>query len=110
MALMTHAERIIEVRFLLGDPPTTTISDAVIDRFLTRQEEYYGTDLDNQCYVLYNTCLDCLIYLVKKGVASSGGSGPTTALTKRREKMGSVEIEETYASSSSGSTSTVNSW
>lgn len=110
MALLAHAERIVEVRFLLGDPTTTIISDTVIDRLLTRQEEYYGADLDSQCYVLYNTCLDCLIYLVKKDVAGSGGSGPTTALTKRREKVGSVEIEETYASSSSGSTSTVNSW
>lgn len=110
MALLTHAERIVEVRFLLGDPTTTIILDSVIDRFLTRQEEYYGTDLDSQCYVLYNTCLDCLIYLVNRSVSGSGGSGPTTALTKRKEKVGGVEIEETYASSSTASTTTVSSW
>lgn len=111
MALMTHAERIVEVRFLLGDPTTTIISDSVIDRFLTRQEEYYGTGLDNQCYVLYNTCLDCLIYLVNRGVSGSGGSIAGGELTKRREKIGSVEIEETYSSSSSSSNNdAVNTW
>lgn len=111
MALMTHAERITEVRFLLGDPSTSTLSDAVIDRFLTRQEEYFGTDLDNQCYVLYNTCLDCLIYLINKGVSSAGGTVAGGELTSREETVGAVKIKETYSStSSSSSSSSVGTW
>jgi len=44
-------------------------------------------------------------------VSGSGGSIAGGELTKRREKMGSVEIEETYASSSSSSNNdAVNTW
>jgi len=109
MAVLTHAERITEIRFLLGDPSTTVISDTVIDRFLTRQEDDYGTALEEQCVVLYNTCLDCITYLTNKAVSGSG-SGATVSggITKRREKIGQAEVEEMYSSSSKTNVSTWN--
>jgi hypothetical protein len=46
LALLTHTQRISEVRFLLGDPDVTVLSDTVIDRFVTREEATYGTAED----------------------------------------------------------------
>lgn len=109
MTLLTHPERISEVRFLLGDPSTGVLSDTIIDRFVTREEATYGTAEDNQCIVLYQSVLNSLIYLTNKNVASSGGSASSTTKTKRREKVGQVEIEETYAEASASSKS-VSSW
>lgn len=108
--LLTHQQRIETIRFLLGDVSTSTISDTAIDYFVTQEEEYYGTGIDGQCYVLYNALLKCLLWLVNKNVSSTGGAVTGGAITKVREKMGSIEKEINYSSSSADSSTATSTW
>jgi len=98
MALLDHQGRIDEIRFLLGDVNTSILPDSTIGRFVTMEEEDYDTGLENQCYVIYNALMKCLLWLVNKSVASTGGvSGG--AITKVKEEMGSIKKEIQYSAS-----------
>ena len=91
---MTQAEQIAYIRIILGDLSTATLPDATIALFLNRWyvEFNYPTDTTKEWYVIYNTCCDCLRWLIAKTSATAGSSA-----TKRREKRGQEEIEITFS-------------
>lgn len=91
---MTQAEQIAYIRIILGDLSTATLPDAVITLFLNRWyvEFNYPADPTKEWYVIYNTCCDCLRWLIAKTNATSGSSA-----TMRREKRGQEEIEVRFA-------------
>lgn len=94
---MTQAEQIAYIRIILGDLSTATLPDATIALFLNRWyvEFNYPADPTKEWYVIYNTCCDCLRWLIAKTNATAGSSA-----TKRREKRGQEEIEVTFAEGS----------
>ena len=94
---MTQAEQIAYIRIILGDLSTATLPDATITLFLNRwcTAFNYPDDQTKEWYVIYNTCCDCLRWLIAKTNATAGSSA-----TKRREKRGQEEIEVTFAEGS----------
>ena len=91
---MTHEERIIYIRVVLGDISEQLLPDATIDLFLTRWELYFDVDNkpEKEPLVLWNTTVSCLQYLISKTV-SSGNVG-----TGRVEKIGQEQISITGGS------------
>lgn len=94
---MTQAEQIAYIRIILGDLSTATLPDATITLFLNRWYTAfnYPADPTKEWYVIYNTCCDCLRWLIAKTNAVAGSSA-----TKRREKRGQEEIEVTFSEGS----------
>ena len=94
---MTQAEQIAYIRIILGDLSTATLPDATITLFLNRwcTAFNYPDDQTKEWYVIYNTCCDCLRWLIAKTNATAGSSA-----TKRREKRGQEEIEVTFSEGS----------
>ena len=92
-----------EVRFLLGDLPTSTISDDNLNRFIQRSVDNHSLEDEDFCIVTYESILSTLQWLVNKEQATNGsGSG---LISKKREKVGDVEIQVEYTSSASGESS-----
>ena len=91
---MTQAEQIAYIRIILGDLSTATLPDAVITLFLNRWyvEFNYPADPTKEWYVIYNTCCDCLRWLIAKTNATAGSSA-----TMRREKRGQEEVEVRFS-------------
>ena len=91
---MTQAEQIAYIRIILGDISASTLPDATITLFLNRWSTAfnYPDDATKEWYVIYNTCCDCLRWLIAKTNATAGSSA-----TKRREKRGQEEIEITFS-------------
>lgn len=87
---MTHEERIIYVRVILGNISTTLLPDTTIDLFLSRWELYFDVDNkpEQEPYVLWNTCVSCLQWLI----ASTTASGDIS--TSRSEKVGDITISQ----------------
>ena len=94
---MTQAEQIAYIRIILGDISASTLPDATITLFLNRwcTAFNYPDDPTKEWYVIYNTCCDCLRWLIAKTNATAGSSA-----TKRREKRGQEEIEVTFSEGS----------
>ena len=86
---MTQAEQIAYIRIILGDLSTATLPDATITLFLNRwcTAFNYPDDPTKEWYVIYNTCCDCLRWLIAKTNATAGSSA-----TMRREKRGQEEV------------------
>lgn len=91
---MTQAEQIAYIRIILGDLSTATLPDATITLFLNRWYTAfnYPADTTKEWYVIYNTCCDCLRWLIAKTNATAGSSA-----TMRREKRGQEEVEVRFA-------------
>lgn len=85
---MTHEERLVYIRVILGSPDTTTLPEQTLDLFLTRWEVYFDVDNnpEKEPYVLWNTCVSCLQWLL----ASSTSKGEIS--TSRSEKVGDVSV------------------
>lgn len=97
---MTNEEVIAFIRIILGGIDETVLPDEVILLFYNRWALYF--DLANHPeklpYVLYNTVVSCLQWLIAKSTASGG------SYTSRTEKIGDEQI------SVSGGTSQVQAW
>lgn len=85
---MTHAERLTYIRIILGNPSQEQIADVVIELFLNRWETYFDitTTPANEPYVLYNTVVSCLQWLI----ASATSKGEN--YDERFEKIGDETI------------------
>ena len=85
---MTHEERLVYVRVILGSPSTTILPDEVINLFLSRFELSFDVDNhpENEPLVLWNTCVACLQWLL----AASTAKGEIS--TSRSEKVGDVSV------------------
>lgn len=89
-----------EVRFLLGDLPTSAISDDNLNRFIQRSVDNHSLEDEDFCIVTYESILSTLQWLINKEQATSSTAGG--ALKKKKEKVGDVEIQVEYSESSSG--------
>lgn len=85
---MTNAEVIAYIRVLLGGVSPSMLPDDVIILFYTRWSTFYTLTVtpEKLPLVLWNTCCDCLRYLISSTV-SSGNIG-----TERSEKIGDESI------------------
>lgn len=97
---MTESEVIAFIRIILGGVDETTLPDEVILLFYNRWVIYFdlANNPDKLPYVLYNTVVSCLQWLITKATAS----GNTYA--SRTEKIGDEQI------SVSGGVSQVQAW
>lgn len=95
---MTQAEQIAYIRVLLGDLPTSTVSDAVITLFLNKWSTYLDlpNNPDQEWLVIYNAIVDTLRWLIAKAGTTSGATAQM-----RREKRGQEEIEIAYGDGAS---------
>lgn len=98
---MIDSEIIDRVRLLLGDPDEEVLPTLVIQTFLDIQKANfnYPVNISNEPYVIYNTLISCLRWLIAREVTS----GESSAI-RRREKIGQEEIEVEF------STNTLSSW
>lgn len=87
---MTDEEIIAYIRVLLGSISTDTISDDVIQVFLTKEEtaQDVATYSDRQPVVIFNTMIDCVRWLIAQEVSSGDAS-----ITERMEKIGDETIQ-----------------
>jgi hypothetical protein len=83
-----------EIRFLLGDLPVSVISDENLNKIIQRSVDNYSLEDEDFCIVTYESLLSTLQWLINKEQASS-----TTEITRRREKVGDVEIQLEYSES-----------
>lgn len=84
-----------EIRFLLGDLPVSVISDENLNKIIQRSVDNHSLEDEYFCIVTYASILSTLQWLINKGQASS-----STEITKRKEKVGDVEIQLEYSSPS----------
>lgn len=97
---MTHEERLVYVRVILGNPSTAVLPEEVIELFLSRWELYFDVDNhpENEPLVLWNTCVNCLEWLIASSTSSGGFA------ESRTEKIGQEQI------SVSGKVSQTDAW
>ncbi len=89
-----------EIRFLLGDLSLSSISDENLNRIIQKSVDRHSLEDEDFCIVTYESLLASLQWLVNKEQATTGsGSG---IISKKREKVGDVEVQVEYTSSSSG--------
>lgn len=98
---MTDEQFIERIRLLLGDPEQDVISDSVIQIFLDVQKLQfdYINHPETAPYILYNTLIACVRWLIAKEITSGESS-----TVRRREKIGQEEIEVEF------STNPLSSW
>lgn len=91
----------LEIRFLLGGLPTSTLSDEVLNQIIQRNIDKYGDTDDKFCIVTYQSLLDALQYLINKS-AQGSGSVSGGALIEREEVVGKKRIRVKYSPDASG--------
>lgn len=94
------------VRFLLGNPSESVLPEDLLLQIINDCILKIGSDDEFYCEVVQCSLLETLRYLIRKDQQPSAGGGGG-ALTKRREKRGKTEVEETYSSDSEG---TIGGW
>jgi hypothetical protein len=101
MALDTAAIN-INIRFLLGGLPTTTLSDEILNLIIDQNIAKYGDLDENECIVTYNALLDALRYLDRKSQQEAASGGVSGAINVREEVIGKRKIRLEYSDGSQG--------
>lgn len=91
-----------KVRFLIGGLTIEDLSDETLSYILDDCILTYTDDQEFECEITYCTLLNSLKYLTKQSWMDEGGISGN--VTKKREKEGNVEFEETYSTSSGAKT------
>lgn len=89
-----------EIRFLLGDLSVSVISDENLNKIIQRSVDNHSLEDEDFCVVTYESLLSTLQWLVNKEQATSSTAGGS--ISQKKEKVGDVEIQVSYTSSSSG--------
>lgn len=97
---MTQQEQVDFIRIILGNPSEIVLPDNVILLFLNRWTLYFDlvNHPENEPLVLWNTCVNCLEWLIASSTSSGGYA------ESRTEKIGQEQI------SVSGKVSQVEAW
>lgn len=88
-----------EIRFLLGDLSVSVISDENLNKIIQRSVDRHSLEDEDFCIVTYESILATLQWLINKEQANTSATGGE--LTKRKEKVGDVEIQLEYSESTS---------
>ncbi|CAI2504456.1 Uncharacterised protein [Serratia ficaria] len=98
MTMVVTPGLIAQVRLLAFNPTEEQISDEQIGEIIQGWIDIIGDDDKNRCQILYNSLMSVLQWLWNRDIIDQGGeSGGSTG---RREKVGEVEVQTTYSSTS----------
>ncbi len=86
-------QTIDDVRFWLGNLPTSVITDADMTRLI---EHVMETTSHTDCDILYYSTLETLRWLSRKSEQGSAGSAGSGSLKKKTEEIGSVKVTEEW--------------
>lgn len=101
MAVVDKESIKTKIRFLVGGLTTEDLSDATLSYILDECIVVYTDDQEFLCEITYCTLLNSLKYLIKQSWVEGGGN--VGDVTRKREKEGGVEYEESYSTSYSDS-------
>ena len=90
-----------DARYYMGAVGEEDLPSEVLDGIVESCIGKFDDSIIYKCDVLYCTVLNSLRYLIRKGWADKGST--SGSLIGHKEKVGNVEIQEQYSSSSSGS-------
>lgn len=90
---VTVGEVIDDVRFWLGNLPTTVMSDADMSRIINGVMQ---TTTHTDCDVLYYSTLEVLRWLSRQSEQGSAGSAGSGSLKKKTEQVGSLKVIEEW--------------
>lgn len=96
-----------DVRALLGGIDQTIVDDNTLNKLIQRNIDKYGDQDESLCEVVYYTILDLTNHLAVAAAVDSATNGGSGAISSKREKEGSVEVETKY---DTGNTTTTSSW
>lgn len=98
MAVVVTPALIAQVRLLAFNPTEDQISDEEIGSIIQGWIDILGDDDKNRCQILYNSLISVLQWLWNRDIIDQGNN--SAGSTGRREKVGEVEVQVTYSSTS----------